>query len=371
MRIETFEMERWQSKWEHRVSYNLSESGVHPLSFEELVPREELERLLKLRLGYIQTNGTKELKQRIMRYYPGAGEGNILVTTGSCEANFLLIFSLIEQGDEAVFMLPNFMQIYGLLRAFGAEVKTFTLREELRWMPDLSELKRAITKRTKLICITNPNNPTGARLNDEVRGAVIDLAKWAGAWLIVDEVYQGAELDGRITPTFFGSYEKCIVVSGLSKAYGLPGLRVGWIVGPEKVIDKLWSYKDYTTITISGPSDRLARLVLEPEMRERILERTRRIIRGNLDILEGWIKENGLFHLVPPSAGAIAFARYDLDINATELAHRVRERKGVLLQPGDQLGMDGYIRFGLGEESDRFREALSLVGEELKELRAG
>lgn len=370
MKIDEFVMERWQSQWEHVVDYNISESGVKPLTPEGLLSPTELEALARTKLGYIQTNGTQELKNTICSYYDQASPENILVTSGSAEANFLLMWKLIESGDEVIFMLPNFMQIHGLMKAFGGQVKTFFLKEELDWNPDLGELKKLVTKNTTLIVVTNPNNPTGGQLNEESSQVILDLARWADAWLVSDEVYQGAEYDGKITPSFWGSYKKVIVTNGLSKAYGLPGLRVGWMVAPAEIANTTWSYKDYTTITISALSDRLARIVLAPQKRNSILERTRRIIRTNFSILKDWMDTyDGLFSCTPPKAGAIAFPRYHLDINATELAHKIRAEKSVLIQPGDQLGVDFHIRFGLGEERKFFLKALDLVGEVLVELR--
>jgi len=366
MNIETFKMERWQSEWEHFVDYNISESGVHSYTFKQLLSPDEFEDILNTKLGYIQTNGTPELKKAICSNYPGANEENILVTSGSSEANFLLMWANIEPGDETIFMLPNFMQMQGLMEAFGANVNTFFLKEDLDWNPDLNELKKLVTKKTKIISITNPNNPTGGQLNEEARKTIIELAEWADAWIVSDEVYQGAEHDGQITPTFWGTYKKAIVTSGFSKAYGLPGLRVGWIVAPENIINKTWPYKDYTTITISALSDRLARIALTPTNKAKILERTRNIIRTNFSILDSWMnKQHGLFYCVPPKAGAIAFPRYDLNINSTELGHKIREDKSVLIQPGDQFEVDFHIRFGLGEDKEYFKKALSLIEEYL------
>ncbi|MGD8539836.1 MAG: aminotransferase class I/II-fold pyridoxal phosphate-dependent enzyme [Candidatus Aminicenantes bacterium] len=371
MKIDEFVMERWQSNWEHVVNYNISESGVKALTPEELLSPEEFEKLSKTKLGYIQTNGTKQLKETICALYDEASPENILVTSGSAEANFLLMWHFIEPGDEVVFMLPNFMQIHGLMKYFGANVKTFFLKEELDWNPDLDELKSVVTKDTKLIAVTNPNNPTGGQLSEESRESILELSRWADAWLVSDEVYQGAEYDGIITPSFWGSYKKAIVTNGLSKAYGLPGLRVGWMVAPEHITNTLWSYKDYTTITISAISDKLAQTALSPVKRDFILERTRQIIRSNFSILEGWMdKQEGLFQCTPPRAGAIAFPRYNLDINATELAHRIRKEKSVLIQPGDQFEVDYHIRFGLGEDAEFFVEALDLIGEVLDGLKA-
>ncbi len=371
MKIDEFVMERWQSNWEHVVDYNLSESGVKPLTPEEFLSPEELAKLAKTKLGYIQTNGTQELKETICALYTQASPENILVTSGSAEANFLLMWRLIEPGDEVIFMLPNFMQIHGLMKCFGGKVRTFFLKEDLDWNPDLDELKTLVTKNTKLIVVTNPNNPTGGQLREASMATIQDLSRWADAWLISDEVYQGAEYDGIFTPSFWGSYKKAIVTNGLSKAYGLPGLRVGWMVAPKEIANSIWSYKDYTTIAISALSDRLARIALSPEKRNSILERTRQIIRANFSILKSWMdRHEGIFHCTPPRAGAIAFPRYNLDINATELAHKIREEKSVLIQPGDQFEVDYHIRFGLGEDAKFFTTALDLVGEVLAELRA-
>lgn len=369
MKIEQFKMERMQSTWEFHVTYNLSESGVHPLSLSELVKKEELDNILKTPLGYLQTNGTSELREKICQLYPGSNIENILVTTGSAEANHLLIWSNTEPGDEVIFMLPNYMQIWGLARAYGANVKAFYLKEDRDWDPDPDELRQLITDKTKIIAITNPNNPTGAQLSEKARQTIIELADRAGAWIFSDEVYQGAERDGMLTPSFWGTYEKVAVSSGLSKAYGLPGLRVGWIAAPEEFIQKTWPYHDYTTISISAVSDRLARIALSPPNRVSILERSRTIIRNNYPILKEWFqKQQGLFHYVSPKAGAIAFARYNLDIDSTDLINRLREQKSVLLVPGDHFEMGRYIRFGFGDEKDYLRSALARVEEGLKDL---
>ncbi len=367
MHIDTFKMERMQSTWENVVDYNLSESGVHPLTLKELLTPAEIEDLARIELGYTQTNGTLPLREAIARLYPGLGLEQVLTTAGSSEANFLLIWSLIEPGDEVLFELPNYMQMAGLLRAFGARVKTFRLREELGWQPDLDEIKALLTPKTKMIVLTNPNNPTGAVLDPGVMKGLVDLAAGVGAWILADEVYQGAELSGRTTPSFWGMADKVLVVSGLSKAYGLPGLRVGWIVGPEEVVKRTWPYHDYTTISPSALSDRLAALVLSPATRERILARTRGILNANLPVLTSWLAgHGGLFSFRPPQAGAICFARYGLKAGSTELVERLIREKSVLLVPGDHFETDGYLRFGYGPEAGYLRRALARVDETLK-----
>ena len=370
MNIETFKMERMQSTWENVVAYNLSESGVHPLTLREFLSPAEIEDLARTPLGYTQSNGTEELRDRIRAFYPGLGQGGVLVTAGSSEANFLLMWSLIERGDEVVFELPNYMQMWGLMRGFGAKVRPLRLREELGWQPDLDELGKVVTPKTKIIVVTNPNNPTGSVLSEASMAAIVSRADKVGAWIVADEVYQGAELSGVRTKSFFGMYDKVLAVNGLSKAYGLPGLRIGWIAGPEEVISKTWPYHDYTTISPSAMSDRLAAKVLTPDVRERILGRTRGILNANFPVLDRWLKaQEGLFSFRPPDAGAICYARYGLKINSTELVERLIREKSVLVVPGDHFEMDGYLRFGYGPEEGYLLAALDRVADTLRALR--
>jgi aspartate/methionine/tyrosine aminotransferase len=356
------------------VDYNLTESGVHPLSLRELLDDDEedeqLERLLRTELGYIQTNGTEALRAAIAALYAApAGIDEVLVTAGSAEANLLLAFSQIEPGDQVLVQRPNFMQLEGLLRAFGAEVRTFHLVEALGWQPELEQLRARVTDRTRLIALTNPNNPTGARLSAEARRVIVELAERSGAWIVADEIYRGAELDGATTPSFWGATERVIVTGGLSKAYGLPGLRVGWLLAPPDLTRQIWRYHDYTTIALPALSDRLGRLALEPARRARILGRTCGIIRRNLGQLGPWLDERG-WRYRPPEAGAILFCRHDLPVGSTELVTRLRDEQSVLLVPGDHFGMEGYLRFGLGEEPVRLERALERVARGLA-ARAG
>src|SRR5262249_45979403 len=211
MKLEQFQMERMQSTWENLVRYNLSESGVHPASIGELIPTaSEREALLNAELGYSQSNGTPELRNAIASLYPSADQDNVLVTVGTAEANFLIAWMLTEPGDEVVMMLPNYMQLWGLVRAFGAEVKPLPLIEELEWAPDLDALERSVSPRTKLIAICNPNNPTGAILTEREMERIVASARREGAWRVPDEVYTGAELPRDPTPRFWGRYEHMV-----------------------------------------------------------------------------------------------------------------------------------------------------------------
>jgi aspartate/methionine/tyrosine aminotransferase len=366
MRFEPFAMERLQSIWENQVAWNVSESGVEPLRVEELaITDADREALLRQPLGYTQTNGTIELRAHIAALYPEATPDHIQVTNGGSEANCITLLHLIERGDEVVMMTPNYMQAPGLLKAVEADVRIWPLRTNAhgkRWAPDLELLDTLVTPRTKAIFICNPNNPTGSRLTGAELDAIAAAATKAGAWVIADEIYRGAEFDAVETPTMWGRFDRVIVTSGLSKAYGLPGLRIGWIAGPQRTIEALWGIHDYTTIAPGAASDQLARIALSPAGRERLLARTRGIIRANYPLVRSWIEKHAGFSHVPPEAGAIAFVKYAHDINSTQLVERLRTEQSVLVVPGDHFAMDGYLRIGFGSHPDLLRGALDRIG---------
>ena len=373
MKLEIFEMERWQSTYEYVVEYDLAESGVHPLRLRELLGDDDaVGRFLDSPLGYPQSEGTPELRSTIAGLYVGATPDHVLVTNGSSEANFVACWRLFEKGDEVVLMLPNYAQVWGLARTWGLKVKPLWLREDLGWQFDPEELKGLVTKKTKAIQVCNPNNPTGAIMAEEQRRTLLDVAKDSGAWLLSDEVYLGAERDGPRTESLWGSHEKTLITNGLSKAYGLPGLRTGWLVGPPATITELMAYHDYLTLTPTMLSDRLARIVLRRKRREEVFARTRSILRKNYPAIRDWIEAHGsLFSHRPPEAGAICYLRYALSMNSSDLAERLRKEKSVLLVPGDHFGMDGYVRIGIGPPTEYLVAGLDRIDSLLRELKAG
>ena len=359
-----FEMERWQSTHEHRVRYNLSESGVHPLTVGELLsfaggPGD----LLPLRLGYSQSNGTDELRALIASLHPGASDSSVVVTTGGAEANFVAFWELAGAGRPAAVMLPNYMQVPGLIRNLGDGFRPFRLREEAGWRPDLDQLESGLADGAGFILVTNPNNPTGVALTPAEMDDIVSLADRHGAWILADEVYRGAEVGDDPVASFWGRYDKVLVTNSLSKAYGLPGLRLGWVVGPDETVERLWARTDYTTIAPASVSDALATVALSPEVRPGILARTRRIVRRNLRVLAEWAEsQDGLTGFTPPDAGAICMVRYRASVASSELAERLRAEHGVLVVPGAHFGVEGAIRIGFGLPAEELGQALERLG---------
>lgn len=371
--FQPFLMERWMSKFEQEVEYNLSESGVHPLRLSELLAHRPhaTDELLATGLNYPHVNGIPELRQNIARLYGGAGPDNVLVTVGAAEANYITTRTLLGAGDEIVIMLPNYMQIWGVARNHALKVKPFHLLEEKGWAPDLARLESAVTPQTKLIAVCNPNNPTGRILTEAEMDAIVACAERAGAWILADEVYRGADrTSDEENPSFYGRYDKVLAVGSMSKAYGLPGLRLGWVVGPADTIEEIWMRHEYTTISATMLSNILAAIALSPEVRPRLLGRTRDYIRRGYPILEGWMESHkNTFSLTPPDAAAIAFVRYHLNINSTEFAERLRQEKSVLIVPGDHFGMDSFVRIAFGLPENYLVPALDRVHELVLELK--
>lgn len=370
MRYAPFRMERYQSTWEHRVEINLSESGVHPLTVAELLALAGADEGVDgIRLGYGQSNGSDELRARIADLYPGATDASVLVTVGGAEANFTSFWHLMESEGKAAVLLPNYGQVPGLLESFGSRILPVNLVEEEGWQPDLDALASALEAGARFVLVTNPNNPTGAALSPEAMDAVVELTGKHGAWILSDEVYGGAEVEGERTPSFWGRHDRVLVTNSLSKAYGLPGLRLGWIVAPSELAAELWGRTDYTTISPASLSDHLATLALEPATRKKILERTRGIVRANLGLLREWMDaQEGRFDYRPPDAGAICYVRYDAPVNSTEFAEKLRTEKDLLVVPGDHFGMDSYLRIGFGNPEDELREGLRRIREAFDEV---
>ena len=366
MKFPSFDLERIQSIYENSVEINLTESGIEPLSLKELMNPKELEELLNLPLGYGYTQGTPLLRQRISNLYEGADENNVLVTSGSSEAIFLSAVLTVSKGDRVVMMTPNYLSFNGVAEALGAEVDYVPLLKKEKWEWDLDCLDEAVSDKTKVISVCNPNNPTGSVLNLEQMLKIVEIAGRVGAYLLVDEVYIGAELGSNLTKSFLGMYEKTIVTSGLSKSYAHPGLRIGWIISGKRFVEEAWAIKDYTTIASSSLSQHIATKVLEPETITKLRSRTKVLLNKNLETFSKWILPySNHLSFLKPEAGGFAFVEYDMDKNSTDLVHDLRKNEGVFIVPGDSFGIDKYFRIGLGHESIGFSKGLDLLSEGL------
>ena len=369
--FQPFDLERIQSAWEQQVEYNLSESGAHPIRAIDLLPEANEQRaFLERTLYYPEVNGTALLRERIAALYPHAGSQNVLVTVGCIEANAISLLTLMQPGDEAVVMVPNYLQTWGLIHNLGFVRREIHLREEHGWAPDLNELEANVNERTRVIAICNPNNPTGRILTEQEMDHIVRIAGRAGAWILADETYRGAErTQDEMSTSFWGKYDRVLATGSLSKAYGLPGIRVGWVLAPADQVEALWMRHEYFTISAGLLDMALAEKALAPGMRESINRRTREYIRRGYPRLQNWVESHaGVLSLVPPQASAVAFLRCRLPVSTATLSDRLIKEKSVLVVPGECFGIPDHLRISFGLPDEVLTPALQRIDELLASL---
>jgi aspartate/methionine/tyrosine aminotransferase len=369
MQFQNFDLEYFQSQFERAVEINLADSSVQCANVSDLLAGEDPRPLLELPLYYPEVNGTGLLRERIAALYPDASAGNVLVTVGAAQANWMVCSTLLEPGDEVIVVSPGYRQVWGLAKNVGCRVKETQLRREDNWRLDLAELESLASAKTKLISIVNPNNPTGSILSREEMRRIVGICQKTGAWLHSDEVYRGTELNTDETPSFWGMYDRVICVNSMSKAYGLAGLRIGWAVASPEMVEELWRRHEYAVIAAAGPSMKLSEIALQPAKREALLERQKKLSREGHAVLESWVREQeGRFSVSPAVATSIAFVQYDFDMLSAELADHIRRKVSVLVAPGAFLGTENHLRITVGYPAQKVSSALERIGTAVAEL---
>ena len=368
--FQPFEMERWQSLYEHEVDLNLADSAVRCAPLGLLLGPRDLDELTDLELFYPEVNGTALLRGLISQTYaPSPAPDEVLVTVGASEANALACLTLLEAGDRVTVIEPGYRQVRGIAENLGCTVDVVQLRDETAWELDLDELHAKVGPRTKLLAVVNPNNPTGTVLSDEARAAILDVVESTGCWLLADEVYRGSERDGVETTSFWGLHPRVVCVNSLSKAYGLCGLRIGWVVAPQPLADALWRRHEYAVISASLPSVFLAERALEPSKRQELLARQRDLVRDGAELYARWLDEHAsLVSAQPTAATALSFPRYTAALPSEQVADAIRARGSVLVVPGSMLGSEGHVRLTVGFEPEYLGRALERVASVLEEL---
>lgn len=376
MNYETFALERWMTRWELEVSHDICESGIKPMSLEDiydLLPEavaRDLEVAIRTTpLGYSEARGTLALREALAGTYKDTGAENILVTTGAIEANFLLFNVLLQPGDHAVVVDPAYQQLQSVPRALGAEVDLLSVVHNDGYYYDLAELRSLMRDNTKLIVLNTPHNPTGAMLTDDQLDEIVAIAKDHDAWVLCDEAYRWIEHpDGeRIPSPMRGRYEKGISVGTVSKPFGVPGLRIGWFAAPEEIVQAAWGLRDYVSLSPAKLSDLITTVLVR--YREAVFARNAAIIGRNLETASTWFRDNAdLASWVAPRAGLLGMMRYTADIDSTTLADRLAGETGVMLAPGDAFGMPGTLRIGIGQDPEIFREGLEKTAAFLRSL---
>lgn len=372
MRLPPFLLERWMTRHETNVQFDIAESGILPLSTNDLLdfepPAERaaaIERLLAIPLGYSEARGTIALRKMLADTYERGDADHILVTTGAIEANYLLYNVLLDAGDHVIAPYPAYQQLYEVPRSIGCDVSLWKVGPETGYKYDVDALEKLITTKTKVIMVNTPHNPTGAMLSPEDAARVYALASEVGATVISDEAYRWLDVPGGdvFAGPMFDRGEFGVSVGTLSKPFGLPGLRIGWIAASPELVEKCWSMRDYITLSPGKLNDALACLGLKH--RDAIVARNTRIISENLEAAAAWIAARPYLSWTPPRGGLLALIKYDasvINVPSLELADRLAIEQSVMLAPGSAFGYEHHLRMGIGQRPDIFAEGLKRAG---------
>jgi aspartate/methionine/tyrosine aminotransferase len=363
MEIAPFRIERYYSRFEFSTPYMLSSSDCESRAVSELLALEDdaLPRLLSLRCGYRESEGSADLRAAIAAIYEALDAADVLVTSCAEEAIFLLYHCLLGPGDHAIVETPCYESALEVARSTGADVSEWRRTYDDGWAHDVAALEDLLRPNTRVLYINQPHNPTGTIMDAATFGAVVELARSHGLVLFSDEVYRELEHDrGDRLPAACDVYDRAVSLGSISKSYGLPGLRIGWIATRDRALrEQMLDLKHYTTICAPGPSEFLTALALRN--RHVLLERNLEMARENLTLLDAFFaKRPEQFSWVRPKGGPIGFPRLDGLGDADRLCEQVAAA-GALLLPGSVYDVPDHVRVGFGRAN--FAEALSVFDE--------
>lgn len=368
MKIKPFAVEEWMNAWEVGAKYNIAETCVDSISMNELFEMtgedktEFLNRLGARRLSYGDIEGLPEFRKGVCGLYKTLSIENIVPTHGASGANHHVFYSLISPGDRVVSIMPTYQQLYSIPESYGADVQILHLSKENNYLPDLEKLRRLVTPETKMICINNPNNPTGALMSEQLLREIVEIVRSADAWILCDEVYRHLSQEDGWCPSIVDLYEKGISVSSMSKVFSLAGLRLGWIATHDmSVVKSCLSHRDYNLVSCGVFDEMLAAAALKH--RDKLLERSRKIVRENLQILDDWVSSEPHVSYVKPKAGTTALVYYDLDIPSYEFCEEMYKKTGAFVTPGDCFEVPHSMRIGYAYGKQDLIDGLKAISE--------
>lgn len=368
MKIKPFAVEEWMNAWEVGAKYNIAETCVDSISMNELFEltgedkTEFLNRLCARRLSYGDIEGLPEFRKGVCGLYKTLNIENIVPTHGASGANHHVFYSLISPGDRVVSIMPTYQQLYSIPESYGADVQILHLSKENNYLPDLEKLRRLVTPETKMICINNPNNPTGALMSEQMLREIVEIARSADAWILCDEVYRHLSQEDGWCPSIVDLYEKGISVSSMSKVFSLAGLRLGWIATHDmSVVKSCLSHRDYNLVSCGVFDEMLAAVALKH--RDKLLERSRKIVRENLQILDDWVGSEPHVSYVKPKAGTTALVYYDMDISSYEFCEEMYKKTGAFVTPGDCFEVPHSMRIGYAYGKQDLIDGLKAISE--------
>ena len=372
MYIDNFKVEDWFNEYEKLSTYDMADTCVESFTLNELLQlvgnnNDELEYIMNKKLNYGDIQGSQKLHSAIKSLYNNTNFP-ITITHGAIGANQLVMQAIINSGDKVVSIIPTYQQHYSIPKSLGANVKTVFLKEENNWLPDIDELKEVVGNNTKLICMNNPNNPTGSVIPQNMLEEIITIARKNNSYILCDEVYRGLEHNnisiGNIwekNKSIIDLYEKGISTSSMSKVFYLAGLRLGWIVAPKEVMNKIIIHREYNTISVSPIDDYFSTIALENK--DKILTRNlSKIIEGK-KIISDWVKSEPHISWIEPKGGTTCLLKYDIKKSSVDLCKELLNDTGVLFLPASTLEMEGYLRAGYCSEISKLKKGLNLFSD--------
>ena len=373
MKIRPFAVEEWMNAYETGARFNIAETCVDSISIDELfrLCEEDSTAFWKQfsarRLTYGDIEGAPAFREGICRLYKTLKPEEVVTTHGAAGANHHVFYSLVEPGDRVISIMPTYQQLYSIPESYGAEVKLLDLTPENGYLPALEQLRELAVPGTKLICINNPNNPTGALMSTELLREIVEIAKSVDAYVLCDEVYRHLTQENVWCESIVDLYEKGISVSSMSKVFSLAGLRLGWIATHDETVRKaLLSHRDYNHISCGMFDEALAAVALQHS--ERILERNRGIVRENLAVLDAWVQSEPRIHYQKPRAGTTALVYYDYAPDSYAFCTRMYHETGAFVTPGDCFEQPKSMRIGYASDVQTLKDGLAAISAFLRIL---
>jgi len=373
MKIRPFAVEEWMNAYETGARFNIAETCVDSISVDELfrLCGEDSTAFWKQfsarRLTYGDIEGAPAFREGICRLYKTLKPEEVVTTHGAAGANHHVFYSLVEPGDRVISIMPTYQQLYSIPESYGAEVKLLNLTPENGYLPALEQLRELAVPGTKLICINNPNNPTGALMSTELLREIVEIARSVDAYVLCDEVYRHLTQEDVWCESIVDLYEKGISVSSMSKVFSLAGLRLGWIATHDEALRKaLLSHRDYNHISCGMFDEALAAVALQHS--DIILERNRGIVRENLAVLDAWVQSEPRIHYQKPRAGTTALVYYDYAPDSYAFCTRMYHETGAFVTPGDCFEQPKSMRIGYASDVQTLKDGLAAISAFLRIL---
>lgn len=354
-------IEDWFDNYQYEVDYDVGESGVKFLNFSSL----KLD-LGDLPLRYGHHRGKPELRELISQDYERVSPDQIAVTTGASEANFAVIASLVGENDHIIVEHPNYPSLYEVPRSLNRRLDLLHLTFEEKFKPNLEKLESLITPQTKLVTLTHPNNPTGSIITEKMLYEIVEMVEEHDAYLLFDETYRELSFKKTLPPAATLS-PRVISITSMSKVYGLPGIRIGWVAADKHIIESVRAVREQLTICNSVIGEEIAIHVLR--RKQDFLKNVKKRVASNFKVVQEWMKRQEDLEWVCPKGGVVGFPRFKMDMSTDNLCLLLVKKYRTFVVPGHCFEMNNHFRLGFGGEAEELKAGLNCVDKALNRLK--